>query len=438
MKKIYNILFLLASVISFTACTPTVDDVFDKSSAERIHEAQAEDLKVLTSAPDGWVMEYFVGSQYGGYNVLCKFNQDNTVTVSSEAGAPDSVYTSHFKFEQSQGVLLSFDTHNPLFHYYSNPENPDRIGTNGVGMNGDFEFRVIKATADSVILVGKKHGARIVMTPFPKAKYSSWQDYLQKVIDVDKYMRFKYYDFSVAGKDTRISPSFRTLAIPNTVDGKTADENLGYIVTPEGFKFYKPYVINGKTLTGFKYVENAEHIFPEFTNGDISLKEAILPWSEQLINGRWFMKYSEIGKPAQEAWTAMLPNLEELAAGMGQEMNLNFAFLGTLDNTFGMVVNVGGYWGRLDLKSTIVDDTHVKLMGTGTGDNNGGIFIRSFGFGTYLAPFGVDERGRFKETLFEIKANDKKSPTEMTLTEVGNPDNFFKLYTTRINDPMNN
>ena len=42
MKKIYNILFTLIAVLSFTSCSNDIDEVFDKPSAERVNDAIAE------------------------------------------------------------------------------------------------------------------------------------------------------------------------------------------------------------------------------------------------------------------------------------------------------------------------------------------------------------------------------------------------------------
>src|SRR3712207_8641346 len=47
------------------------------------------------------------------------------------------------------------------------PISVAEVGVAGRGFEGDFEFRVLSAAADSVVLEGKKHGARIVMTPMP-------------------------------------------------------------------------------------------------------------------------------------------------------------------------------------------------------------------------------------------------------------------------------
>ena len=154
---------LLVGVVSFAACTPEVDDAFDQSAAERVEMKMKECREVLTSAPNGWRMEYYAARTYGGYNVLCKFEGDNVTVASEKAGSTQNAgvgsdgkvitATSHFSIIQSQGVLLSFDEYNDVFHYFSDPKNPD-YGVAGEGMEGDFEFRVVSATPEKVELVG--------------------------------------------------------------------------------------------------------------------------------------------------------------------------------------------------------------------------------------------------------------------------------------------
>ena len=84
MKKIYCLLVLFAAACINISCTGEVDDIFDKSASERIEDAIKSDTEILTSAANGWVMYYYGNKNYGGYNVLCKFNKDNTVNVASE------------------------------------------------------------------------------------------------------------------------------------------------------------------------------------------------------------------------------------------------------------------------------------------------------------------------------------------------------------------
>ena len=58
MRKFFSLLLAaIATAGIYTSCTPEVDDVFDKSSAERISDALAADKQILVSAANGWRME---------------------------------------------------------------------------------------------------------------------------------------------------------------------------------------------------------------------------------------------------------------------------------------------------------------------------------------------------------------------------------------------
>ena len=116
MRKFFSLLLAaIATAGIYTSCTPEVDDVFDKSSAERISDALAADKQILVSAANGWRMEIYGNTDFGGYNLFLKFANDNTVEVASETtydpatgeGA-DVRVTSHYKLEQSAGAVLSF------------------------------------------------------------------------------------------------------------------------------------------------------------------------------------------------------------------------------------------------------------------------------------------------------------------------------------------
>jgi hypothetical protein len=101
-------------------------------------------------------MEYFPSSQqtYGGFNVLARFS-DAEVTIASEIADFDTTEKSSFSLKQSAGPVLTFDTYNEIFHTFSDPNSSKSgLGSNGKGMEGDFEFLIMKATQDSVILKG--------------------------------------------------------------------------------------------------------------------------------------------------------------------------------------------------------------------------------------------------------------------------------------------
>lgn len=156
MRKIYW-LFYLVTAVMIAACTHEEEDLFDSSSATRADAAVKADLEILTGATNGWLMEYFPESQqtYGGYNILVKFSTDGKVTTASELFEATDTKTSLYSMKQSAGVVLSFDTYNDIFHFFAEPGDPAAIGGNGYGLEGDYDFLVLEASAEKVVLKGK-------------------------------------------------------------------------------------------------------------------------------------------------------------------------------------------------------------------------------------------------------------------------------------------
>lgn len=179
MKK-YIYLFFLTFSILFAACSPEAEDIFGENAANRIEERLAADKAVLVGAQNGWLMEYYPanGQIYGGYNVLALFKEDGKVTISADiTGDATAQATSTYRMKEQAGPVLTFDTYNEIFHIFSDPTNDLNIGTNGKGLEGDYEFTIMEATADKVTLKGKKTGNKIIMTPFE----GNWDEYLESI-----------------------------------------------------------------------------------------------------------------------------------------------------------------------------------------------------------------------------------------------------------------
>lgn len=67
-------IFAMAAMLLSVACTPEVDDKFDQPASQRVEAALAETRQLLEDAPNGWIMYYYGNTDFGGYNVHCKFN----------------------------------------------------------------------------------------------------------------------------------------------------------------------------------------------------------------------------------------------------------------------------------------------------------------------------------------------------------------------------
>lgn len=424
MKKIYNILFTLIAILSFTSCSNDIDEVFDKPSAERVNDAIAEYKTVLTSAENGWLMKYYpkANTKYGGYNLLLKFGTDGNVTAMSDALGADTKATSHYKLEQSASIVLSFDEYNKVIHFFSDPANPDGIGDNGKGMEGDLEFRVLTATADSVVMLGKKRGTKIVMTPM--AKDADWAETINQIDGLEQEMQFPKYTCEVNDVKYVATSSYRTITFTssNAEDGSTT---IPYIVTDKGIEFYKPITLNGVTIKGFNYVGGDNYEF-DATSGSAKMYGIIPPLTSQLQNGNWFFSVKNMGTYGQAYWNKCYEICQGEEVG-GEEMS--YAFFGTSsfsssNGKYGFVfVSANKYAGCLNCTATPVDDTHITLKFALSGDSNGIFYYNSGGYKYIIAALTAGSKGK----TYSIEGNDLKSPTVLKLVDVDNPDNYYIL-----------
>ena len=201
MKKIH-IIFAIAILGLLTSCLKDQEDLFDKPSAQRAEEAIAANYKILASAGNGWLMKYYPSPYrtYGGYCVFMKFTEDGKVTVASDIEDPDATAESLYKITQSAGIVLSFDTFNDIFHLFSTPDAP-LGGDTGEGLEGDYDFEFISASAEKIVLKGKKTGNYATMVPYS----GSWADYITKVATVEEDMNFPKYSMTVAGTEVERS-----------------------------------------------------------------------------------------------------------------------------------------------------------------------------------------------------------------------------------------
>ena len=442
MKKILNIMLALAMTAVYTSCTNEVDDVFSEPSAVRIEKALAEDRKILEGAENGWIMDFYGDTQYGGFTVYLKFNTDSTVTVKNELFDSSVEVTSHYKLEQSAGVVLSFDEYNELFHFFSDPINPAGLGDAGKGMNGDLEFRILSAKENEVIIsTGKKHNGRIVMRPAPAGFDAA--AYFDRIIAIEEDMDFANYKLTVGENTYDATAAYRCLhvQIPDE-NGDITELDLPYIVTDEGYKLYEPVTIDGETITGFKYTEDGTNVYPEFSNDKVTFKAFIPPINKQFVDGLWATSLSNFGEFGQLYWTyckeRILPVFNENVV----DGTLTNFYFGTNNGTFGATYILCGYLGVNSFDYELIDNDKIKMVYNSTGNNSNGTYFAGKN-SAYLAsflltPFGCNQTGTPTVRTFQVTTNDIKNPTEIILTDINNENNTIRLTQQDINKPFDN
>lgn len=444
MRYIKNILLAAAAVMTISSCVSEVDDVFDKSSSQRIEETIAADKAVLVNQTNGWVLKMYGDLDFGGYNVLLKFNDDNSLRVVSEAyyggigtenyGQSDTyeVETSHYKLEQSAGVVLSFDQYSKNIHFFSDPANPAGLGQNHRGFWADLEFRVLSASPDSVVLQGKKHGNHLVMLPAPVDE-TGWQDYLDKVYEVEAEMtKYPSYKVHVDGKalDARLSNRCFTVTVPGATeeDGNTYID-IPYTCTPDGYVFYEPIDLMGNTITGFKY-DPTSLFYPDMNNTGVKLESLVPPINQQFVQDVWFTSMSNLGAFGQMYWNYCNQQVMPIING-SYPGTLDYCYFGLEDGAFGLYYKIIGYWGLNGFDYQLVGEDEIKLAynpkknayNANTFIGSGWLYLAAF----FSAPFGNDQEANPVVRTFKITTDDVESPSWILLTDKDDPDNTIRL-----------
>ena len=250
MKRIFYILLITALLGS---CVKGDDPLFDQSASERMNEAIANATNILVSAEHGWQADYYPYANYaqGGFAMFLKFYSDGRVDVMCEIATnvpARQKETSLFGMTADQGPVLTFNTYNKVMHYFSEPLSSAQT----TGRAGDYEFIVMSATPDKVVLKGKKRGNRFVLHRNATA------------VDTDAYLRsaaslagdlspFGIFNLTVDGKErggaTVTDRNFTNFTY--TENGQEEVTRLSFAFTADGIRLYEPFTIDGVTMERF-------------------------------------------------------------------------------------------------------------------------------------------------------------------------------------------
>lgn len=244
-QKIYTIIGMLALLIVSACSLHEEEDFFNDSSANRMSEALKTYKEILTGAENGWIMKYYPASDqsFGGFNLLVSFDENGKATVAGENGKPDETVTSLYSLIQSAGPVLTFDSYNEIMHLFSEP-----LG----GYEGEFQFTIMSATPEKVILNGTKTRNTIVLVPMPKDEI--WANYLKSVAKTQEDIYLGTFYLKVNGKEIgsmmQTNNVFTlTYAGAGELDPK---KEIPFIYTPDGIELYEPLTIDGVTISTFK------------------------------------------------------------------------------------------------------------------------------------------------------------------------------------------
>lgn len=404
-------------------CTHEEENIFDDSAAVRVQKSIAECYDVLTSASNGWVMEYYPEAQqsYGGYNMLLKFDKDGTATVACDMYEATDVTSSLYQIKQSAGALLTFDTYNEIFHAFSDPGAP-LGGDNGYGLEGDYEFLILSAAADTVKVKGKKSGNIMCLTPVPAGE--SWEEFITSIQEAEETMANSSYRLDISDFTATVSQSNRVLYITYGEGEDAVEVAAPFIQTKTGFKFYAPIELNGVTITELTYNES-EGVFYASDNNSVVLTPVIPPINQQFINGTWFFN----GKNMDSLCKAYFNMAVKGSANEGEE--IAYMYMGKGSNGFAFYFNSGGYAGWLGYKYTLIEEDQVSIAFAMSGDSNGIYYHNNCNYNYPLTYLGYSSAKTWR-----IEADNLKSPSSLKLINVADETQWFILSSSPVYYPF--
>ena len=418
MKKTYRLLFALTALIFTAACTPEVEDAFDKPSPDRIAEAISETKDILTAAPNGWKMAYQGSGGFGGFNILCKFDKEDNVFCEEESDHAKA--TSHYTVQQGQGVLLSFDSFNAALHKYSDPVgkiNGKSVGKDGKGFQGDFEFRVMSCTKDSIVLEGRKHGDRVVMTPMPEDL--TWDSFFTQIATVASGMSSERYNI-IIDKDTL--PARMNLHTLHTTDKNGKAVAIPFIYTPQGIEVLKADSLNGRKLTAFTYSTDDKWVDPNDKSVMLSPRD-ITPL-EAFFSDNWTINVGYSSTAEMNVWKAAA------AYAASKSMEIVTVYFSTTPGFLSLSSYVGEDWGNLRTLYSTSGKDQITIKGfrpnpKGTAnERNGAIFYNQYKLKDIANTFLVNGQA----TDYTLSIDNPKHPLWLRMTSNSHDEVSFVFY----------
>ena len=418
MKKTYRLLFALTALIFTAACTPEVEDAFDKSSPDRIAEAISETKDILTAAPNGWKMAYQGSGGFGGFNILCKFDKEDNVFCEEESEHAKA--TSHYTVQQGQGVLLSFDSFNAALHKYSDPVgkiNGKAVGKDGKGFQGDFEFRVMSCTKDSIVLEGRKHGDRVVMTPMPEDL--TWDSFFTQIATVASGMSSERYNI-IIDKDTL--PARMNLHTLHTTDKNGKAVAIPFIYTPQGIEVLKADSLNGRKLTAFTYSTDDKWVDPNDKSVMLSPRD-ITPL-EAFFSDNWTINVGYSSTAEMNIWKAAA------AYAASKNMEIVTVYFSTTPGFLSLSSYVGDDWGNLRTLYSTSGKDQITIKGfrpnpKGTAnERNGAVFYNQYKLKDIANTFLVNGQA----TDYTLSIDNPKHPLWLRMTSNSHDEVSFVFY----------
>lgn len=278
---------LTASVLILAvACEDDkVDQVFDKSAAERSAESIRDVREQLKASEHGWTVSYKPSKlETGYYQFVFRFHADSMVEMASDFSQEDlTLKSSTWDVVQGSTTKLSFSTNSAL-HRLSDSNFSPIPGATGSGLKGDFEF-LYYGTTDAGDMIFRANRTQDTVI-FKKATATSLSDLTAAYDNIGRVTEgrsvYRAIEETKGANVTRSAFDFpydaRVISIRSVieteVDGKTVfsfDDGyiIGYGFTPKGIFVDSIRLSDGRVVKHpeFTYTEDEQRFVTTLSDG---------------------------------------------------------------------------------------------------------------------------------------------------------------------------
>jgi hypothetical protein len=209
-----------------------------------------------------------------------------------------------------------------------------------------------------------------------------------------------------------------------------------YIVTPEGYKFYKEVEIGGKKFTNFSkdYNDPSDERFYPQGDASICLETVVPPVVDAFKKGQWFFDGSKVGPYAEGAWNDFMEAIK--TAANGKEAILYQAMIGTYNNKFGFHAWLSSDYLYVELTvrdpNEAGDEMALQYNRNSPTNKAAQVFMKSYKLTPVLKTFSaLNNKLRLK-----METDNPRKPTYMKLIQVAHPENVLELTATQVMYPF--
>jgi hypothetical protein len=231
--------------------------VFDKSPDERINETLAAYQKTITSSQYGWNGNLYTanGTLYRFY---FSFNDSNRVQMYSDFDSTTStvIKESSYRLKALQQPSLIFDTYSYI-HILSDPDGSVNGGTDGVGLQSDFEFAIDSVTADSISFTGRVNGSKLSFKKATQADKTIWssKQVANGVLNFRNYWKFLSYwkrlNYRGADYELQFDTTKKQVTVSWGTGAQATSATRKYYFWANGVYFIDPIINGSVTIPGF-------------------------------------------------------------------------------------------------------------------------------------------------------------------------------------------